>query len=53
MGMALDLRLACLMAVINKNWAELEAKESDGALVIRVKGKAPEAEKPEKCGRLV
>jgi len=43
MGMGLDLRLECLMLVINKNWAELEASELDGMLVIRVRRKAPEA----------
>ena len=38
--MALDIRLSCLMAVINKNWAELEAEEKNSELVIRVRGKA-------------
>jgi hypothetical protein len=32
-----DIRLACLMEAINKNWAELEAREENGTLVVRVK----------------
>ena len=35
--MALDLRLECLMKAIREGWNELEAEETDGALVIRVK----------------
>ena len=35
--MALDTRLACLRAAILEDWAELEAEEIDGMLVIRVR----------------
>ena len=37
MGMELDIRLECLMEAINRNWAELEAVEKNGTLVIRVR----------------
>ena len=37
MSMALDFRLACLMAAIREYWLELEADEVEGALVVRVK----------------
>ncbi len=47
MGMALDFRLNALRAAILEDWAELEADEADGALVIRVRdrGKISEARK--------
>ncbi|MBS3068900.1 hypothetical protein J4441_00870 [Candidatus Micrarchaeota archaeon] len=32
-----DLRLECLMKVINEDWNELETEEVGGALVIRLK----------------
>jgi len=35
--MALDFRLACLRTAILEDWAELEADETDGALVVRIK----------------
>jgi len=35
--MALDFRLACLMAAIREDWPELEADEVNGAMVVRVK----------------
>jgi len=37
MGMALDLRLNCLMKAVRENWDDLEADEVDGTLVIRLK----------------
>ncbi len=35
--MALDDRLECLMISINEDWSELEVKEVDGALVVRLR----------------
>ena len=35
--MAFDIRLACLMFAINEDWADLEAKEVNGTLVVRLK----------------
>jgi len=35
--MALDIRLACLKDAILENWADLEASEADGKLVIQLK----------------
>jgi len=43
--MALDFRLNALRLAILEDWAELEADEADGALVIRVRGKISEAQK--------
>ena len=37
MGMALDIRLACLRDAILENWIDLEAYEADGTLVIRLR----------------
>jgi len=47
MSMALDFRLNALKLAILEDWAELEADEADGALVIRVRdrGKTSEARK--------
>lgn len=47
MSMALDFRLNALRLAILEDWAELEAGEADGALVIRVRdrGKTSEARK--------
>ena len=47
MSMALDFRLNALKLAILEDWAELEAGEADGALVIRVRerGKTSEARK--------
>lgn len=36
-GMALDSRLNCLRIAIKEDWPELDAEESDGTLVIRLK----------------
>jgi len=51
--MALDIRLACLKDAILENWADLEAAEADGKLVVQLKEGVeailkPESEKPVK-----
>jgi len=49
MGMALDLRLECLRKAILEGWAELEAEEMDGMLIIRVKKGAVRLEAKEEA----
>ena len=39
--MALDIRLACLLAAVKEEWEDLQVDEMDGALVIRIR--RPEA----------
>ena len=48
MGMALDIRLACLRDAILEDWIDLEAYEADGTLVIRLKDGVEAIEKLEK-----
>jgi len=55
MGMALDIRLACLRDAILENWIDLEAYEAEGTLVIRLRDgvlaiEKRETEQPEKLG---
>ena len=40
--MGFDYRLACLLAAINEDWEDLEAKEDNGTLVVTVRGNVEE-----------
>ncbi len=50
-GMALDVRLACLMVAIREDWADLEAKEVNGTIVVRLKDNVEVEELHKKRGR--
>ena len=36
-----DSRLYSLMSVINEDWSDLDAREDNGALVVRVRERVP------------